>query len=564
MKKFSEMEYRRPDGESMIEKSKQSAGRMHNAASYPEARQIFLELETELARMETMATVASIRNTVDTRDEFYEGEMAYFYEMEPRIDVAQKAFSEALLNSPFLEEFEQEFGELYFKNMRGRIRLTDEKNVELQIKESRLTQQYAKASAVASTTFRGQEVNFYGLLKQMQSTDRQTRKEAFEAWAGLYESISGELDDIYSRLIEIRCQMAENLGFSDYVEMKYLSRRRYDYSREDAANFRRQIVEEVTPICQRLFEEQKSRLGIDALHYYDEALVFPEGNAVPEGTPAELLDKAQQMYRELSEQTGEFFDFMREYELFDLETKPGKRQGGYCTFLPDEKAPFIFSNFNGTSADVDVLTHEAGHAFEAYTASRRFPLTEQVFSTSEIDEIHSMSMEFFTYPWMHLFFGENEGKYRYKHLSESLEAVPYMACVDEFQHRVYEQKLTDPIKRRHTWRELEQKYMPWRDYDGNAFLEQGGFWMQKQHIFLYPFYYIDYALAQMGAFEYLSRMQKDRKAAWQDYYRLCCAGGSRGYFELLAIGGLSNPFVSGTVGKIMEAVKEELRIREIL
>ena len=168
------------------------------------------------------------------------------------------------------------------------------------------------------------------------------------------------------------------------------------------------------------------------------------------------------------------------------------------------KAPFIFANFNGTNADVNVLTHEAGHAFEAYTASRNIPVLSQTYSTAEINEIHSMAMEYFTLPWMHLFFGENAEKQKKAYLWDSLEAMPYMACVDEFQHRVYAENLTDAMERRKVWHELEKIYLPWRDYDGNEFLGQGGFWMQKQHLFMCPFYYIDYAVSRVGALEYLS------------------------------------------------------------
>ena len=249
---------------------------------------------------------------------------------------------------------------------------------------------------------------------------------------------------------------------------------------------------------------------------------------------------------------------MVKYDLFDLETKPGKHQGGYCTFLPKYNAPFIFSNFNKTSADVDVLTHEAGHAFEAFTASKNMVISDQTFSTAEVNEIHSMSMEFFTYPWMDMFFGDQADKYRFTHLADGLIVVPYMACVDEFQHRVYEEKAVDADARYAIWHELEQKYMPWRDYDGNAFLEKGGFWMQKQHIFMYPFYYIDYALAQMGALEYYGRSKENRQEAWEDYYRLCCAGGSRGYFELLKLANLHNPFEDGSVKLVVDKITPEL------
>ena len=262
------------------------------------------------------------------------------------------------------------------------------------------------------------------------------------------------------------------------------------------------------------------------------------------------------MYHELSKETGEFFDFMVEHELFDLETKPNKHLGGYCTFLSSYSAPFIFSNFNGTSADVDVLTHEAGHAFESYVASRHLPLKEMTFSSSEINEIHSMTMEHFTYPWMDLFFEDKADKYRFSHLCSSLYVIPYLVSVDEFQHRVFENPTMDAKQRRAVWHEIEQTYMPWRDYDGNEFLGEGGFWMQKQHIFLYPFYYVDYALAQTCAYQFFIKGLKDKEGAWKSYYKLCQLGGSKGYFDLLKEANLKNPFKEDTVKEIVEAIEK--------
>ena len=556
MEKFCNMQYVRPDGEALIRDIREATNGLKDSKVYETARNIFWKIQEEATHFETMSSLASVRNTIDTTDEFYEKEMEYLFGMQPKIDVEMKAFQEALLASDFLEEFEKELGELYMQQLKANIRLTDACNVELQVKESMLKQEYSKIAVVPTTEFHGEELNFYGLLKKMQSDDRLIRKEALEAWSALYESISGKLDEIYTELMKLRLQMAENLGFESYEDMVFLKMGRFTYTPEDLAVFRQQVCEHVVPICEKLFENQRQRLGLDALHYYDESMVFPDGNAMPMGTTQELLDKAGKMYREISKETGEFFDFMLEYDLFDLETRNGKQQGGYCTTFPDFKAPFIFSNFNGTDADIDVLTHEAGHSFEAYEAMRRIPLTEQTFSTSEVAEIHSMSMEFFTYPWMELFFGEQAEKYRKSHLWDALECVPYMACVDEFQHRVYDEKLFDAMERRKVWSELEKKYMPWRDYDGNTFLENGGFWMQKQHIFMYPFYYIDYALARFGSLEYYGHMMQDYQSAWKDYYHLCCAGGSKSYPELLKIGNLSSPFEEGTVKKILDLIEE--------
>lgn len=556
MEKFCEMQYVRPDGEALLQKIREATMQLRDSGDFETAKTIFWSVQEKATHFETMSSLAYVRNTINTKDAFYEKEMEYLFGIQPKLNVEMKAFHEVLLASAFLADFEKELGEHYVQQIKADIRLTDACNVELQVKESMLKQEYSKTAATPTTQFHGEELNFYGLLKKMQSDDRLIRKEAMEAWAALYESISEKLDSIYRELMKLRLQMAENLGFSSYEEMVFLKMGRYTYTPEDLAVFRRQVCEHVVPICEKLFENQRQRLGIDTLHYYDESIVFPDGNAMPIGTTQELLEKAGKMYREISKETGDFFDFMLAYDLFDLETRNGKQQGGYCTTFPDYKAPFIFSNFNGTDADIDVLTHEAGHSFEAYEAMRRIPLTEQTFSTSEVAEIHSMSMEFFTYPWMELFFGEHAEKYRKSHLWDALECVPYMACVDEFQHRVYEEKLFDAMERRKVWSELEKKYMPWRDYDGNAFLENGGFWMQKQHIFMEPFYYIDYALARFGSLEYYGHMMQDYQSAWEDYYHLCCAGGSRSYPELLKIGNLSSPLEEGTVKKILDSIEE--------
>ena len=552
MEKFSEMKYVRPDGEAYIQTIQKETKNFNEAADFEGAHQAFVAILNANSHFNTTRVMASIRNSQDTNDEFYRKEMEYIFEIEPQIDVEMKKFYESYLKSHYRTELEKEFGEVYSRQAENKVRLTDPCNADLQIRENKLVQKYFQVAAAPVTDFHGEQLGFYGLLKMMEDTDRSIRKEAFEKWAELYKSISDELDSLYTELIGIRQQMAKNLGFNGYAEMMYQKMERFEYTPEDVAIFRKQIREHIVPLCQKLYEEQTERLGIEELKYYDESLTYPDGNAVPEGTEEELLEKARTMYHELSKETGEFFDFMMEYCLFDLEGRQGKQQGGYCDFMEEYKAPFIFANFNGTNADVNVLTHEAGHAFEAYTASRNIPVLSQTFSTAEISEIHSMAMEYFTLPWMHLFFGENAEKQKKAYLWDSLEAMPYMACVDEFQHRVYAENLTDAMERRKVWHELEEIYLPWRDYDGNEFLEQGGFWMQKQHLFMCPFYYIDYAVSRVGALEYYGKMQEDLESAWKDYYALCRQGGSKGYHELLKIGNLSDPFKVGTIYSVLK------------
>ena len=561
MIEFTGMPYQRPDMERYAQAHRTAIAALRGAKTYEEARKAYFDLQQEGEKVYTMFSLAHVRNTLDTRDDYYDGEVAWLREQNANMIPLYKELEKVFVSSPFRPDFEKEFGKQLLKLTDASLKTADERVIQDTIRVGQLTQQYQKDSAMAQTEFRGENCNFYGLLKHMESPDRGERKEAFLAWAKLYESISPKLDEQYTELVRLRTKMAKTLGFPSYTELAYLQRSRFDYTPEDVAVFRQGILETVTPAVAELRERQRKRLGLDTLRFYDESLIFPGGNADPEGTAEELVAKAQRMYREMSAETGEFFDFMVRYRLFDLETRPGKRMGGYMTSFPGYKAPFIFSNFNGTSADVDVLTHEAGHAFQGYLAMRSIPLEELTGSTAEINEIHSMSMEHFAYPWMPLFFGDRSEEYITAHLIGALTVLPYMCCVDEFQHRVYAEPEMDAMARRAVWREIERKYMPWRDYDGVEFLEQGGFWMQKQHIFLYPFYYIDYALAQMCAFQYYGRMKTDREQAWKDYLRLCRAGGTKGYFELLREGNLLNPFRPGAVAESVGHVIAELRAR---
>lgn len=560
MKTFSEVEYQRPDIAKLSQAIVDYTAAVKAAASAEEVYQLLVDHKATMDEYTTMRGLANIRNSIDTRDPFYAGEKAFFDQEGPKLNLLLRDANDALLASPFRPQLEEKLGALFFKNMETSKRFADERIVDDQIRQSQMTQRYSKVVATAVTTFHGEECNFSRLLKYMQSADRNVRREAFQAWAALYEKISPELDEIYDELVHLRHGMAMKLGFPSFTEMAYLELQRYDYSIEDAASFRRQVREVITPACEKLFARQAQRLNVDKLHYYDEALFYPEGNPVPQGTRQELVAKAQQMYREMAPEAGEFFDAMVEHDMFDLETKPGKRLGGFCSSLHKYRLPFIFANFNGTSADVDVLTHEAGHAFECYLAFRAHPFVELAFSTSEIAEIHSMTMEHFAYPWMPLFFGDQAEKYRVAHLTDALTVIPYLVSVDEYQHRVFEKPDMTAKERRAAWREIEKAYMPWRDYDGNAFLEEGGFWMQKPHIFLDPFYYIEYALAQTCAFQFYDGMKKDRAKAWEDYCRLCRAGGSLGYFQLLQLAGLRSPFEPGSVAQSVAGVLEELGV----
>ena len=558
MKKFAELQYVRPDMEKIFTRVSGDIAVLKGAKNYEEFRNAYMDYVEADTELETSKTVAHIRNTINLLDEFYEAEMVYFNSQMPKYEILKKEMGEVIVASPFKAEMEKEFGAILIQNMEAQKQLSDESIVDDQVKEAELVSRFMKTQAAATVEFKGEQIGNYGLLKIMQSTDRAERKEAFEAWAKLYEGIAPPLEEVYDGLVKVRAGMAKKLGFKSFIPMGYLRRRRFDYTEKELEVFRKQVREVVVTAAAKLYERQKEALGIDTLYYYDESIASPSGNPVPIGDKEYLVGEAQKMYRELSRESGEFFDFMMEYELFDLDSKHGKRAGGYCTTLPQYHAPFIFSNFNGTDADVNVLTHEAGHAFAGFTAAKYQKTPELCHSTSEINEIHSMSMELWTYPWMENFFGDKAEEYRREHLADALMKIPYMLCVDEYQHKVFENPEMTVMERRAVWSGLEKIYMPWRNYAGNEFLESGAFWIKQQHIFLYPFYYVDYAMAQMGAFEFYTKMKEDRKAAWADYYKLCAAGGSMGYFDLLKYSGLHKVLEDGSVKIILKGVFEEL------
>jgi len=334
MEKFSQMQYVRPDLAAFAGRIEAYTAELKAAGSAEQVYDLLLTHKNDMAECMTMRSIANIRNTVDTRDPFYEEEVSYFNREWPKLNLLLRKANEALLASPFRLQLEEKLGSLFFKNMEIQKQFADERIVEDLVRESQLTQRYSKVSATASIEFRGEDCNFYRLLKFMQSTDRQLRKEAFRAWAELYSRIAAELDGIYDEMVQLRHGMAQKLGFACYTDMAYLMRRRYDYGPAEAASFRRQVKEVITPICAALRKQQAERLGVEKLRYYDEPLFYPEGNPVPQGDRSQLVAKAQKMYREMSRETGEFFDAMVEYELFDLESKLGKRPGGYCTSLP--------------------------------------------------------------------------------------------------------------------------------------------------------------------------------------------------------------------------------------
>lgn len=555
--KFSEYEYKRPDVKEIEQRFKQLIQQFEQAASFEEQDKAMSDINKLRSEFESMAEIAVIRHSIDTNDEFYKAEQEYIDEASPVYQEYITDYYKALVESKFRSELEAKWGTQLFKLAELALKSFHPDIIEDMQLNNKLATEYSQLIASAKIPFEGEERTLSQLLPFELSPDRDLRRRASEARYSFMAEHEQDFDRIYDELVKTRTRMAQKLGYKNYVELAYIRMNRTDYDADMVANFRKQVLEHIVPVAQKLKERQRERIGVDSLRIYDDNFSFKTGNATPKGDADWILEQGKKMYAELSPETDEFFKFMVDRELMDLVSKKGKQSGGYCTFISKYESPFIFSNFNGTSGDIDVLTHEAGHAFQVYS-SRHYQVPEYLWPTYESAEIHSMSMEFFTWPWMDNFFKEDTEKYHFDHLSSALLFIPYGVSVDEFQHFVYENPEATPEERKRAWREIEKKYLPHRQYPDNEYLERGGFWHKQGHIFQAPFYYIDYTLAQICAFQFWKKMNEDREAAWADYLRLCQAGGSRSFTGLVELAGLQSPFKDGTVASVIGVIENWL------
>lgn len=555
---FQTLEYKRPDFEEFAAFAEKTKDRVEHAGSYAEVREALLSYDEKGRDFSTDVEIASIRHTLDTRDPFYEKENEYIENTYPTIMPHLLAVNEALMNSPFRADFEREYGRQFLAQKELEKKTFCEANIPLMQREAKLSNEYQKIMAAAEISFDGKVLNLYGVQKYFEHEDREVRKKAVRAYSDFYHRHEARLEEIWDELISIRNEMGRNLGYENYIPVGYMKQGRTDYGQKEVASFREQVRTVIVPFCQKLYEAQAKRLGVTDFAFYDEKRIFPDGNAIPAGDDDFMVREAAKMYHEMSPETGEFIDFMTEHELMDLKNKPGKASTGYMTELPRYQAPFVFSCFNQTIGDMGVLTHELGHAFAGYMAMRTQPLSDYYSVSTDIAEIHSMSMEQFAYPYAEQFFGDGAEKFLFAHLQEAVTFVPFGVAVDEFQHICYENPGLTPKERTLEWKKLEEKYMPWRTYEQDDFFDRGGYWYHKLHIFLYPFYYINYTLTTMGAMEFKKKDREDHKKAWADYLNLCRCGGSMSYLETLRYADVSNPFEEGSVERAISVAKEEL------
>jgi len=512
-------------------------------------------------RWQTAEALSYMRYSINTVDEFYVAEKDYYDEVGPLAQNEMLAYTKAMLDTPFRKELEDSGAiiPLVFRSFEVELKSMSPEIIEDMVEENKLVSRYSQLMAAMEFDFRGEKLPRPMLMKYAKSPDRATRKEAYEVLGNTLKAHSADLDEIFDQMVKVRDRMAKKMGYKNFVELGYYRMGRLCYGPEEVKAFRENIRKDVVPVVARLRTEIGKKLGVDRLMVYDYDLIFPQGDPAPKGGKEAIFAAARAMYHDMSPETGRFFDFMLETEAFDVESRKHKWGGGYCTSFMAYKQPFILANFNGTAGDVDVVTHEAGHAFADYTIADNKYVVELNVGGMETAETHSMSMEFFAWPYMEGFFGEDARRYQFMHLLDALSFLPYGTIVDDFQRQVYENPDWTPEDRKAAWRRLEAAFRPHLSFDGVPYLEEGTRWQYQMHIYETPFYYIDYCLAQTAALQFLLESRKDYHDAFRRYVRFLSQGGEKVFTDLLAEAGLKSPFEPGALQEVAKESEALLR-----
>ena len=562
--KFSEMTYTRPDINALLARCKQLAAKAADAQDGDALIQVYYEQSRAFADYTTASQLANIHYTCDTRDAYWKAEQDFFDANGPAVTNASVEISRAFLANPYVDALTEHFGTTCVAGMKNAVLGMDDRTVELQQQFNALVSRYQQIYGGALVELDGKQLTIPQLGPYKEDLDPAVRRAAYEAEAGYFDAHRAELDELYGEIVKNLNAQARVMGYHDYSELSYVRMNRIGYGPEEIRKFRDQVANDVVPQLQKVMALRAKRTGIARPTFTDLPIMFKDGNPKPIPGYKARMDAARTMYHELSPETAEFIDFMQDNELFDVESRPGKMSGGYMTSLPSYKAPFIFANWNNTSGDVDVLTHECGHAFEGYVAERDPAIPADLECPGmESAEIHSMAMEFLTAPWHHLLFGKDTDKYALLHAEDSFVFLAYGCEVDEFQHIMYQNPDLTPDERNAEWLKLEKKYRPWIDFAGLPVYGRGAGWQRQLHIYECPFYYIDYCLSTMAALQFFLLSLTDHKDAWQRYLRLVRRAGMASYTELLETAGLKVPFEEGSIKGIAQQMTDWLETHQV-
>ncbi len=554
--KFSQLEYKPFDFDKFFLKATKLIEKFEKAKTAQQQYQAYVEIDSLSQDYFTSNSLSRVRYFIDTSDEFYKNEVAAFAKNSPIYVEKFNRLYKLMIENPYKEYLFEQIGEIQLLNIQLFLKTTSPDIVEDMQEENRLVNEYNGIVSNLYAELDGEKITLALLAKHKQDPDRNIREKAFLAESQCFLEVKDKLDDIFDRLVKNRTSQAKKLGFRDYTELGYARRRRNCYDVSHVSSFKQQVEQHVVPIVKDIYKTRCDRLGISNITICDTMLAFKEGSPKPQISGDEIVKASLKIYSELSDKTDEFIKFMHQNELFDLYPRKGKYPGGFCSYFINYNYPFIFSNFNGTGTDVHVFTHEIGHALARYVARQNNK--HHVEPTADMSEICSITMEYLTAPWYHLFFEEQAARYKIAHIEDGILLIAYACLVDEFQQQVYLNPNMTPKQRDEKWLELEKRFRPDIDMADIPFYSCGSGWQRQTHIFKTPFYYIEYALAQVVAFEFFTKSLQNIDDAVNLYMRMLECISSKTFLSLLSVLEFDSPFEEGVTGSIVSRIKQWL------
>jgi oligoendopeptidase F len=501
--------------------------------------------------------------TLDTTDKAAEARYhAFLDNIHQPAQAANQQLKEKLLASGL----EPEGFELPLRKMRAEADLFRSKNLALLTEEPKIAAEYNRLVGMQSIDWEGEELTLQQLRKIQQNPDRPVREQVWRLAANRWLEDRQAINQLWVRCIELRGKLAKNAGMRDYRVYRWQQMLRLDYTPEDCVQFQQAIEQVAVPAATRLYEKYRQRLGVERLRPWDLdndllPLNFPP--LPPYGKISDLEEKVEAIFDRLDPQLGEYFHTMRISGMLNLENRKGKAPGAYCTSYNAIRIPFIFMNAIGLHGDVRTIFHESGHAFHNFERYR-LPYAQQRLTGMEFNEVASMAMELLADRFVSIeqggFYSEGDARrFRATHLEQLLTFWPYMAVVDAFQHWVYTHHdlASSPANCDKKWLELWERYLPGIDWSGLEAEAMTG-WQRKQHIFRYPFYYVEYGLAQMGAVQVWRNALKQPEKALRQYRYALSLGGTASLPELYAAAGAKFTFDSQTLKDAVELLERTI------
>lgn len=556
MIQFSEIPYLRPDMDRIRREMEDGITALEGAKNFEEAYAALLRLEEPRGSYATMAALSEIHSSVNTNDSFWAGEEDWFSENGPKFEELVNRMIRTLIASPYRAELEKHLGAEPFRRAEMESRAFSPELLGDLEEENKLSNEYSKLTANLTAELDGKSYTLGQLTQMEDETDRASRKKFDALRQSAFAKETKRLDSMFDELVRVRDRMAKKLGYGSFTEMGFLRQTRTSYQRADLESFRSAIRREITPAVNQLYAGEQARLGYETLYNYDEKAIFAATKL--RAKPGKVEDLFVPVFSALSPETRVFYEDLRRFSFYDTEERKGKARNAYTEYLTQYHMPFVFTSYNATFDEVVTFAHECGHALQGYI-KRGEPFMDNTNPSCDLCEIHSMSMEFFIWPYLKALIPEADiDKYKYLHLKSTLSFIPYGTIVDAYQTQVYDHPGLTPVQRRELWQSLERDFLPWKKFDGNGFYAQGRFWQRQTHIYRWPFYYIDYVLAQTCALQYHFMDEEDHEKAWNSYMTLVRESDRCSFSETLEKAGLESPFKPGVLAELGRKAVAEL------